>query len=628
MRSSKFKVRGSKKLLFGARWSRVFSNFEFRILNFLVWCSAAFAMPAVGAAQDSAVELRLESTTLEVGEVVDGQLVCTNTGQPDVPKINAPDGLQVQITNPIATQYSQTSILNGRRSQKTTFTYSLRLTAVKEGVFTLGPMVVSAEGASYQSKPVQVTVRRAAAQAQPDYDKFVFMNIGVEPRSLYVTQSFTATLTIGIRKIEIDGRVVEHNNLLEFVDAGGSDLSIFGTRFNSTEAAKTDSTGQQRKYVLFKTTKEVRAEEVGALRVGPVFIKMNYPTAFRRGIFGSEAARSRKETARAEATVVEVKGPPDQGRPADYRAAIGQYNISAEAAPTRVEEGRPLTLTLSIRGSPLEGVAGPDLSKQAELASRFDFAADELAGDVEGRAKVFRRAIFPKQSGEQTVPPISWSYFDPLIERYNTLTTEPIPIVVDPRPPGASPAPSTVEEGNGDFAATKLTVLRGGIAANYVDPQLVLASQSSAPGASTTTALIALPPLLWIAVTVGVRHRARLQTDVGFARRRRSKRDARARIAEALRLAKPAEQLHGLAQALALYVSDRFDLPPGESTPKEVQARLAARGLDGRLVEEITSFLESCDTVRYAPGLAAESNPRDAAKRIGQWVSRIERAAR
>jgi len=430
---------------------------------------------------------------------------------------------------------------------------------------------------------------------------------------------------IGIRKVEIDGRVVDMENLLQTVDAGASQLSIFGTRFSSSELTLADSAGQRHPYVLFKSTREVRAEEVGPMPVGPVFLKVNYPTSLRRGFFGGmEIARSRKETARAEAIMVDVKGPHEQGRPADFTGAIGQFTMQVEVKPTRVEQGRPVTLSLAIQGAPLEGLAPPDLTKQAELASRFDFATDELTGDIENRAKVFRRAIFPRQHGEQTVPPIAWSYFDPRAERYVSLTSKPIPLVVDPASPGSvAVSPGEIEASERNGAALK--VIQGGISPNYVDPEMVLADSSLGFSTTATVAALALPPLFCLTMTLTVRHRSRLKDDVRYARRRRARRDAQRLIERALRDGDPSRQLTALSHAMTSYLSDRFCLPPGALTPHEVRTLLATSGTNAVTSSQIAGFLENCDAARYAPGAIGTLSPTQAAASVQNWIERIER---
>ena len=587
-----------------------------------------FSSFTAAVAQEAGVELQLETQSLEIGEAVDAQLICTNTGQPEVPQFSVPDGLDLQITNPVPAQFSQVSILNGRRTQKTTYTFSMRLVARKEGTFTIGPTVVVAEGASHQTAPVKVTVRKSETGVQPDNDKLVFVSIEVKPKSLYVTESLDATLVIGIRKVELNGQIVEMGNLLQTVDARASELSIFGSRFSSEGKWLTDSGGQRHEYVIYRSRIEPRAEKVGPMRVGPVFLKVSYPTAVRRGIFGGyEVSRSRKETARADAITVDVKGPPEEGRPEDFTGAIGRFKMTVGVKPTRVEQGRPVTLAISIEGTPVEGVAGPDLTKQAELLSRFDCTTDELTGDLEGdRTKVFRRAIFPRQQGEQTIPPISWSYFDPRSERYVTLTSDPIALIVDPPAAGASVA-MWIDEAPQNNHRGELTVLRGGISPNYVDPELVLAQQAFTLPVTWTVGSLVVPPMMYLVVTLTVTHRARLRTDVGFARRRRAKRNANAILSQALNFGEPARQFHGLAEAMTRYLSDRFNLPPGELTPDDARTLLTARGEDG-LADPIAGFLAACDAVRYAPGVMGTLSAAQAAEKVREWIDGLESGRR
>jgi len=587
----------------------------------------ASVTPALLAQQPS-VELKVDTRTLELGEAVNVQLVCTNTGRPDIPQVVVPDGLDLKLLNSIPSSSSFTQIINGRASHRTTSTYTMSLIALKEGTYTLGPITVIANGRTYEAKPVTIVIRRTDTTSTPQGDRFIYAEIEVEPRSVYVTETYVATLTIGIRKVEISGRIYEIDLLNKVLVQARSQLSVFpGSDVRRTEQWLTDSNGIRHRYEVFRVTRQVRAEEVGEVLVGPVFLKANYPTRVRLGFFRSyEVTQTRRETARADAVTVEVKAPPEEGRPADYTGAIGRLTMNVTARPTRVEQGQPITLAVSIRGAPLEGVAAPDLTKHPELVSRFDFTADELVGDREGGAKVFRRAVFPKQIGEQTVPAISWSYFDPREERYVTLTSEPISISVDP--PSATTATITMlKEAEPESKGTTLTVLTGGISPNFIDPDAVLANHSFTL-TGPWVASVVVSPLVWLVVTLTTRYRARLKADVSFARRRRARRDAHARVQRALRHKEPAQQLYGLAEAVTGYLSDRFALPPATLTPGEVRSLLATHGLEDTTAAEIVAFLETCDAVRYAPSAVGNLSASQAAGRVRGWIKLIEGGTR
>ncbi len=585
-----------------------------------------WGLASIAAAQSPGIELLIDTRTLEVGEAVDIQLVCTNTGSPSVPQADTVEGLELQLLNSHPSTNSHVSISGGRRWQQTTYTYHMRITAKKRGKHKLGPISVEANGRTYRTEPVFIVVKKGETRQGKRGDRDMFVEIEIEPSSLYVTESFKATLTIGIRQVVINGTRYRLD-LLKFLD-GSSQLSIFrGSRLTTSDLTLTDSALQRHSYAVYRVEKQVRAEEVGKTVVGPVFLKMNYPTSLRRGFFGrQEVSRSRKVTARADAIVVEVNGPPESGRPPSFTGAIGRYKMQVGAKPLRVEQNQPVTLAIAITGSPVSGVAGPDLSKQAELVSRFEFVKEEPVGELEGRAKVFRRAIFPRQQGEQTIPPITWSYFDPRREEYVSLASEPINLTVD-APAASSTSVALVDIAQLEPNLTTLTVLSGGISPNYVDAALVLADQSFTLTTPYLTALL-LPPIGWMFLTLTVRHRTRLRTDSGFARRRHARHRARSLMAKALRNGDSAAQLDGLARAVTGYLSDRFDLPPAQLTPTEVRDLLDTNAADAGLVDELCTFLETCEAARYAPSTLDEVSASGAATRVRGWIRRIERATR
>jgi len=577
-------------------------------------------------AQPPDCALQIDATTLEPGEAVDIQLVCTNTGQPGAPEADIPEGLELRLVNAVPATFSQTMVINGRTSQKTTFSFTLRLTAIQAGVYTLGPMTVIADGRPYQTQPVTITVRENQAETVSRGDRYIFADIEVEPMSLYVTGTYRATLTVGIRKVVIDGQTL-NMNLLSLIGSGSS-LSVFaGERAGASERTLRDSNGVAHRYEIFTVGKTIRAEEIGPQQVGPVFLRMDYPTAVRRGFFTDyEVRRSRKETARAPAVAVEVKGAPEEGRPPSFTGGIGQFTMTVTAKPNRVEQGQPVTLSIAIEGPSAAGVAGPDLAEHPQLTSRFDFSKDELVGDMEGGAKVFRRAIFPKEQGEQTVGPIRWSYFDPQREEYVTLTSEPLPLIVDP-PSGVTATLAPLDPNQTELKGTTLTVLTGGISPNYVDAARVLASESFTLTAPWLAALL-VPPVGCLLTSAAARHRARLRSEAGYARRRRARATADSTLQVALRNGSPGDQMHTLAAALTGYLADRFNLPPGECTPGDLRAVLEERGYDRALISEVVALLERCDAARYAPRTLEGFAASEAAETIRRWIVTFERDKR
>lgn len=597
------------------------------------WLAIFIAGLLAASTRAQQVELQVESRTLMEGETTEMTLTCTNTGEPTAPQFQVPDGLELKLVSPNPARSSMVSLINGQRSEKTSYVFSLRLTGVKAGSYTLGSISVEAGGITYQTDPLSITVTKPAEDAVKDGDKLVFAHIGAQPISLYVTQTIEATLTLAIRKYERDGQPLDIGNMLNLrlangqpvVEASGPDLSVFGTRFGSSEITLNDSAGKRHTYEVYKQTKEIRAEQVGTMKIGPVFFKVNYPVSLRQSLFGGyQVAQSRRETARAPAIEIEVKGPPAENRPADFAGAIGQYEFSVAAKPTRVEQGQPITLIMTIKGDPLEGVTGPDLKKYPELTARFDFTSESSPGDKESGGRVFRRAIFPRREGEQNIPSISWSYFDPSTQKYVTLTSPPIPITVDPPSSPETISETGSRETTSGIALTKTT---GGISPNVIDAGLVLQNQDLRPRAAVVAAVAATPPVLCFAIIFLSWRSARLRGDARFARRRSARRSANARISKAARQAAPSAQLHELAESLTGFISDHFGLPPGALTPADARQIVETKTGDANLASALSDFLASCDMARFAGRTVADSDPTMATRRVKQFMDQIEKAA-
>lgn len=588
----------------------------------------ALAQRKSGAAEDARVEWRLPVARIQVGEPLQVQLVCHNIDNPQAPEVAAVDGLAVVLLNPVPQHFSSTTIVNGQATRQATDTWVFEVTADRPGQFTLPAAVVRSGRKSHIAGPATLTVIEAPAAAGQDGDQLIFARIEASPASLYLSESIRAALVVGVRKIQADGQPVDVNLWNNILQSGSLNLSAFrGVEPTVSEQRLVDSEGRRHLYVMYRLDTVIRADRAGDFAVGPVFIAWNYPIEVRarRDFFSLsgrslEVVQARRVTARAEAVTVEVKAPPSQGRPAFYDGAIGRFTWDVTARPAEVELGQPVTLTIELRGEPIDGVAAPDLGAQPELVSRFDFRKDELVGEQRQNAKTYRQALFPKQIGEQTIPPLRWSYFDTQREEYVTLASAAIPISVNPvsSPLELLPAaPSGAADGDDPRAqGAALTTAKGGLAANYVDPSEVLADHEVSFGWGWGAGL-ALPPVACLAAALVQRRRRRFRDDTALARRHRAFR-------RALTSLSAAQTVEGCAAALTAYVTDRFNLPPGALTAAEAAGVLSAHGVPPPLVDEVGALLERVEAARYAGG-ALEDEPLDPHRRtVREWMERIE----
>ena len=93
--------------------------------------------------------------------------------------------------------------------------------------------------------------------------------------------------------------------------------------------------------------------------------------------------------------------PLPEPRPPSFTGLVGAYSIETAAAPTEVNVGDPITLTIRIRGpEPLENIPAPALHTQQSLVEDFKVSAAPAAAGRAGRqCRVYADRSRPQRPG-------------------------------------------------------------------------------------------------------------------------------------------------------------------------------------------------------------------------------------
>ncbi len=130
--------------------------------------------------------------------------------------------------------------------------------------------------------------------------------------------------------------------------------------------------------------------------------------------------------------VFEVLPLPEEGRPANFSGAIGDFAFKVHADPQQVETGEPITLSMSVRGTGnfdrVEAPLFPDTADWKTYTPSVNFHGQNdrsYMGD-----KVFEQAIVARSPLVNQIPSLSFSYFDPQQGVYITRESAPIAITI------------------------------------------------------------------------------------------------------------------------------------------------------------------------------------------------------
>jgi hypothetical protein len=165
--------------------------------------------------------------------------------------------------------------------------------------------------------------------------------------------------------------------------------------------------------------------------------KMGWP--FLQGMYNG--IKPKDVTISSPSSELKVLPLPTQGRPKDFSGAVGDFRVSSEISPARVAVGDPATLRLHVSGAGnfdrVESTMLDHLEQWKTYPEKSSFKASDTIG-YKGE-KVFEQPLIAQQAGEQTIPGLDFSYFNPNTQRYEHARTEPVKVTV-----GASLADSSL----------------------------------------------------------------------------------------------------------------------------------------------------------------------------------------
>jgi hypothetical protein len=359
--------------------------------------------------------------------------------------------------------------------------------------------------------------------------------------------------------------------------------------------------GRPVNYFVYELKRTLTAEKAGTYTLGPALVK----GSFVASVEGSSYT-GRRLVAVAPAVPVEVRDVPGP-RPATYCGGIGNYRVSASAAPTALRVGDPLTLTLDIErqaeSGALSQISAPDLASNAQLAADFDIVDRNPTGRSEGEVKRFEYALRPKRAGVG-IPALAVSVFNPDAETFSEIATRPIALSVS--------AASRVGAGDlvGAVGGSGTAAIRSraqGIFQNVTDLSQLNDERVN------VAALIGVALAVWLAVgcvMALVSARRRKSGDRTWRRRRFARRAAERRIAEArtdLAEGRSREALRAARSAVVGLIADMRDIVAEGLTASEADAVLAGTAVSSEDRAAVLRLLDAIESAEYGSGLGFEA---------------------
>lgn len=534
----------------------------------------------------------LDRETIAEGESAVLTLTFENGSPAQVPVITPPPGLRIDF----ATRNTQMQIVNGRRTDSVSLLYSVVPSQAGEHVI---PSITATVGNRRLSTPpltLRVLTReQAGTSGQMGY---AFLRLIVPKDTAYLGE---------VIPLEIQLFHAVSGDQLQTPQIQSEGFS-FGPVVQSPQNPNTPPTQINNvtyRMVGFRTT--AVPVKTGRLSLGPAqcSLILHIPVNNRSRnpfddffSFGPRAER-RQVTLSSPSQFLTVRPLPEEGKPAGFTGAVGQYEWTVSASPTNVMAGDPVTLNIQIVGrGALESLAlpTPDWREFKTYPPTAQIKTTDPLG-IEG-VKIFEQVVVPQNGDVRAIPAFSFVFFDPERKTYRTLQHAPIALSVRP---GSSPTPQPVVLA-GNPASPPAETAAPGLA--HIKPFL-------GPVAALSPPLLARPwflalqalPLAGLCAVWSWRHwREARERNPRRRRRRETARMIRSGLADLRTFAahnNPAEFFATTFRLLQEQIGERLDLPSGSITEAAVDDYLPDCGAEPAFTERLHRLFQACNDARY-----------------------------
>lgn len=401
---------------------------------------ALFFCGAFLHAEDVSVTARLSSRQMELGQGTKLQIIINGGQKADKIQVPSIQGLEIEHIS----EMSNFQFINGAISSSVTHVYTVVPTST--GNFTIPPIEVVIKGIAYKTQPLSLQVVKASASNTPspastpsfspqqqnsgEQTKLAFLIIHIPKKEIYVGEK----VPVEVKAYFIPGQQVSLNSLPMLTSEAFTVADITEKYRQSDE----NINGQKYAVLTWNTSMDALKEGEYSIegQLECVMIVRRQPSARRSGSLFDDffsVLEQKQVTLHAQPEKLKILPLPEQGKPANFSGAVGQFQIQSFARPTKLVAGDPLTLTTIVTGKGnFDRISSPKLTSEEGFKTYTPTAKFEpttLSG-FEGK-KTFEQAIIPQKTGAVHLPPEELNYFDPDAKEYKTVSTSPITLQIE-----------------------------------------------------------------------------------------------------------------------------------------------------------------------------------------------------
>lgn len=563
----------------------------------------------------------------------------TVDAKPDKDSFVAPsfEGFEVVAGPSVSTGHS-VQFINGEQSTSYNCTYSYVLIPTTAGTFTITSATIEVSGQRYRTKPLPIEIIKERkgesgsgttsgnrTQQNPESrigKDDILLRLKVSNTELYKGESLRASLILYTR-VNIDN--IDNLSLPPFDGFWSQELEFDNSPSREEYNGRVYETYKINEFLL-------SPQQSGTIVIPEAHLTARAPVVLqdKRSIdpfFGGRQVYHITRELKSPAVSIKVKEFPS-GAPASFNGAVGSFRMASRMPSAEIMSNTADQIEITISGSGnLKFITAP----KVVLPESFELYDTKVEDNIKATATDTSGSItytFPfvaRSSGEFTLEPILFSYFDPATGKYESLATERMTITV-------------LDDNN---ASSKSSAAQIGGLTNYgaamrqLDRDIRFIHTGRLTSASTMELIFS--PLYWLIVTlcatlfivtyILVRKRIHDNRNIVARRMKRADKVAVQRLRMAERYMnedKRHDFYEEMLRALWGYISDKFNIPVSNLTKERIREELYRRGVTAAIAEHFCEIISRSEEAQYAPSAGGDMS--DVYSDAIDVISKIEEA--
>ena len=525
----------------------------------------------------------------------------------------------------LSSNYSM-QIINGNMTQERKFTYTYLLQCNSAGEFTIAPATVTVDGKDYSTRPRKVKAVAESESAKPQQQTGggsvaagsstaagisaddIILRAVTDRTEVYKGQPVRVTYKLYTR-LPLNLESAQYPSYNGFwaqqlnVDGYSPKREEYNGKIYDTHIIRED--------LLFP-------QQSGSIKVDPLELNVVAQVLVeqrRRSIlddfFGGPNVTSVRKKIATQPLTIKVKDLP-AAAPASFTGAVGDFSIETITPPTDVVANSAFTYTIRISGSGnLPQVQAPILSLPTTFEQYSVKTTESLNNTPDGifGYRQFEYPVIARAVGDYDVQPIEFTYFNPKLKTYETLSSKPFSIHVSPDSASMNAASATGLVSG--LSKEDLKIIGHDIRFIKIDsPRLKLRCMPFF-ASLWYFVIMALVIGVFVFLAMWLKKLMRQRRNTALIKGKRANKVALARFKSAalyMNTDTPRGFYEEMLKALWGYVGDKLNIPASNQTKVYVREELLKRNIPNDNVQKFIDIIAECEYAQYAPSATAKMN--------------------